>query len=189
MSVLRGVGLVVFLLSALGCSSREQQCADAIDRGNAAMDRKDFGTAIEEYSEAIRLDPDADAAYHNRGNAYADLGEYAKAIWDFRESIRLAPEEPESYSALAWLLATCPQEDLRNGKRAVELATRACELTNWRDANDLENLAAGYAECGQFEEAVKWQTKAVDLATGLDNLEESRQRLDLFKEGKPFRDK
>ena len=188
MSIRRGVGLVL-LLSSLGCSSREQQSEDALERGNAAMDRRDYGTAIEEYSEAIRLDPDADAAYHNRGNAYADLREYAKAISDYNQSIRLAPEEPESYSALAWLLATCPQDDLRNGKRAVELATRACELTNWRDANDIENLAAGYAECGQFEEAVKWQTKAVELGTGLDKLEESRQRLDLFKERKPFRDK
>ena len=176
------------MLSTLGCSSREQQSDEALERGNAAMDRRDYGTAIEEYSEAIRLDPDADAAYHNRGNAYADLGEYAKAISDFNQSIRLAPEEPESYSALAWLLATCPQADLRDGKRAVQLATRACELTDWQDANDIENLAAGYAECGRFDEAVKWQTKAVALAWPRKPDESPAARVS-FKEGKPYHDK
>jgi serine/threonine-protein kinase len=189
MSMFRGLGLALLLLSALGCSSREQQSDEAIERGNAAMDQHDYDMAIAEYSNAIRLDPESDVAYHNRGNAYADKGEYAKAIADFNQAIRLAPDDPDSYTSLAWLLATCPKDDLRDGKRAVELAMRACNLGRWHDANDIENLAAAHAECGQFEEAVKWQTKAVDLATGLENLEQSRQRLELFKAGKPFRDK
>ena len=189
MGMLRGVGLVAVLLSSLGCLSREEQADAAFDRGNAASDRKDYDTAIAEYSEAIRLDPQFDAAYHNRGSAYADKGEYAKAISDFNEAIRLAPDEPVGYTSLAWLLATCPKAEVRDGERAVRLATRACKLSDWQDANDLENLACAYAECGRFDEAVKWQAKAVDLEMGLENLEESRQRLDLFKAGEPFHDK
>jgi tetratricopeptide (TPR) repeat protein len=189
MAIRRGVGLLVLLLATLGCASREQRSEKAFDRGNAAMARKDYDKAIAEFTEAIRLDPESDGAYHNRAHAYAEKKEYAKAVADYNESIRLNPDEPDSYSNLAWLLATCPKAELRDGKRAVELATRACVLSNWKDANDLENLAAGYAECGQFEEAVQWQTKAVDLGTGLEKLDESRQRLELYKQGKPFREK
>jgi serine/threonine-protein kinase len=189
MFVRRGLVWVVVLLPVLGCSSREEQSEAAFDRGNAAMARKDYDTAIAEFTEAIRLDPESDGAYYNRAHAYADKKEYAKAIADYNEAIRLAPEDASSHTSLAWLLATCPQAEFRDGQRAVELATRACELSDWKDANDLENLAAAYAECGRFDDAVQWQTKAVALGTGLENPDESRQRLDLFKAGKPFRDK
>jgi len=188
MRILRGLGLVVVVLST-GCLSREERSDEAYDRGCAALERKDYDTAIAEFTEAIRLDPESDDAYHNRAHAYADKGEYARAIADYREAIRLAPDDPSSYTSLAWLLATCPKSELRDGKQAVELATRACELAQWRDANDLENLAAAHAECGQFDEAVKWQTKAVALGTGLDNADEARKRIDLYKAGKPFREK
>src|SRR4051794_23795637 len=100
MAILRGVGLLVLLLPALGCSSREQRSEEAFDRGNAAADRKDYDTAIAEFTEAIRLDPQAEGAYHNRANAYADKGEYARAVADYNEAIRLAPDEPASYTGL-----------------------------------------------------------------------------------------
>jgi tetratricopeptide (TPR) repeat protein len=188
MRVRRSLGVLVLLLPALGCSSREEVADEAIDRGNAALDQHDYDTAVAEFTEAIRHDPESDAAYHNRAHAYASKKDYARAIPDYNESIRLAPEDPESYTDLAWLLATCPDANLRDGKRAVGLATRACDLNRWRDANDIENLAAGYAECGQFDEAVKWQAKALDVGTGLLHRDEARQRLDLYKAGKPFRE-
>jgi tetratricopeptide (TPR) repeat protein len=185
----RVFGLLIVLVPIVGCLSREERSDEAFDRGNAALERKDYDTAIAEFTEAIRLDPQADDAYHNRAHAYAEKREYAKAIADYNEAIRLNPDDPASYTSLAWVLATCPKDELRNGKRAVGLATRACELTDWQDANDLENLAAAYAECGQFDEAVKWQAKAVAVNTGLQDPDEARQRLDLYKGRKPYREK
>src|SRR5262245_47540364 len=140
MDFCRGIGLSVVLLSALGCSSREQQSDDAYGRGIVAMDRKDYDTAIAEFTEAIRIDPESDGAYHNRAHAYAEKKQYAKAIADYNQAMRLAPDEGDSYTSLAWVLATCPDASLRDGKRAVQLATKACELADWEDANDLENL-------------------------------------------------
>jgi serine/threonine-protein kinase len=87
---------------------------------------------------------------------------------------------------VAWLLATCPDGALRDGARAVEAGMRACELSAWNQAQIIDTLAAAYAECGKFDEAVKWQQKAVDLAGDKDR-EELRTRLELFKKGKAYR--
>ena len=68
-----------------------------------------------------------------------------------------------AYNNLAWVLATCPKDNLRQGKRAVELAERACKLADWKDVASLGSLAAAYAECGEYKEAQKWQKKAIEL--------------------------
>lgn len=80
------------------------------------------------------------------------LEQYGEAILDLSEATRMAPEESPGLGHLALALATCPNEHLRDGKRAVELATKACELTRWRDFPSLQALAAAHAECGAFPE-------------------------------------
>lgn len=187
--VIRRGFLLLILLATVGCVSRDDQADDAFDRGNDALDQHDYDKAIAEFTEVIRLDPEDAGAYHNRAHAYCSKKEYAKAVADYNEAIRLTPDDPDSITSLAWLLATCPDDKVRDGKRAVELATRAGDLNRWKDANDMENLAAAHAECGKFDEAVKWQTKAMDVTVGLQNLDDSRRRLKLYKEGKPFRDR
>ncbi len=87
---------------------------------------------------------------------------------------------------LAWLLATCPDDKYRDAKRSVELATKACELTGWRQWNNLDTLAAAYAETGNFTEAVKWQEKALELVPG-QRKPEIAHRLELYKSGTPYR--
>ena len=62
---------------------------------------------------------------------------------------------------LAWTLATDSNDDVRNGKRAVKLAERACEADGWKDAAYIDTLAAAYAEMERWEEAVAMQEMAL----------------------------
>jgi WD40 repeat protein len=102
------------------------------------------------------------------------------------------PDTIASIKKLAWLQATCPAAEFRNGAKAIESATKACRLTNWNKAEYIGTLAAGYAAADDFATAVKWQKKAIDLlpederAKWKANYEE---RLRLYESGKSYHDK
>ena len=83
---------------------------------------------------------------------------------------------------LAWLLATCPNPDLRDGQRAMQLAQRACELTEWKEHNLLDTLAAAYAQLGEFDRAIDYQTKAIELAPKKTS-KQYRTNLELYRVG------
>ncbi|MEK7842393.1 MAG: hypothetical protein AAB197_06930, partial [Deltaproteobacteria bacterium] len=73
--------------------------------------------------------------------------------------------------------------------KALEYAKKACELTDWKDPYKLDTLAAAYAEAGQFDEAIKWQEKALEFPEyPKDEREKADLRLKLYKEGKPYRE-
>src|SRR5439155_946642 len=93
-----------------------------------------------------------------------------------------------SYKSLAWLLATSWDDPVRDGTKAIELATKACELTGWTDPDSFHTLAAAYAEAGKFDHAVKWQKKALEHPEGVSaaGVEQFKQRLKLYEAGKPY---
>jgi len=70
--------------------------------------------------------------------------------------------------------------------QAVADAQQACELTQWQEVEYVDTLAAAYAESGNFDEAVRWQEKAVELAPD-DRKDHYRINLKLYKSGMPFR--
>lgn len=135
------------------------------DRGLAWAARKDYTKAIADFSTSIKMAPHRTRSYYNRALAYIELKMFDKALADFDATIRVNPEFDEAYLRRAWLLASCPNVRLRDPKRAVESATRACELTHWHKAHDIGGLAAVCAETGQVAEALKWHSKAIELMT------------------------
>lgn len=70
----------------------------------------------------------------------------------------------------------------------MENATRACELTKWTSPLALSTLAAAHAEAGAFDEAVMWQTKAVEAAAPDSDPTVAQSRLELYQAGKPYRE-
>ena len=147
-----------------------------------------LGKALEAYTVALAADGDRPFARQARADAYLNLGMQKEAIADYEIALKLDPNNSGILNNLAWVLATSPDDALRNGPRAIELALKGCELTEYRQAHIVSTLAAAYAETGDFEMARRWSEKSVEL--GDDSLKDQlRKELASYKAEKPWREK
>lgn len=156
-------------------------------RGDAWLDKKDYGKAIENYTSALALDSKDAGAYLNRGIAWEGKKDYKKAVADYSEASVLAPGSWEAFVGLAWIRATCPEAGFRDGKKAVELASKALKLSETSNGHD--TLAAAYAETGDFERAIAEQRQALeDMMLDKEERKKRKARLELYRAKKPYRD-
>jgi len=151
--------------------------------------------AIELTNEILTREPKNVSALRTRADTMLGLGDHAAAIKDYQTALEIGIESPQQKSGvlnnLAWVLATSPKDELRNGERSIKFGTEAAELTDFKEPHILSTLAAGYAEKGDFEEAIKWSTKAVELGHEIDHnqVEQLEEELESYKENKPWREK
>jgi tetratricopeptide (TPR) repeat protein len=158
------------------------------NRGLIYMGAKKLDEAIADFTTAIDL-TENETAFLNRGLAYSRKKEYAKAAADYAAAIERNPDSAVGHNQLAWLLSTAPDEKSRDGKRAIDAAKKACELTGHKNGGYLDTLAAAYAETGDFDKAVEWQEKAVQAGDiPIRDLGAARKRLELYKQKKPYRE-
>jgi len=139
--------------------------------------------------KAIRFDSENPLNYCYRAHLWFRLKKYGQAIEDFQTGIEKDYYQQHpflTYNGLAWLYATAHDKQHRNGAEAVKLATKACELTSWKDAAIIDTLAAAYAETGDFQQAEHYQTMAIRLARGSLRAE-LLPRLGLYKAKKAYR--
>ncbi len=119
---------------------------------------------------------------------WSNWGGYVRSAIDYDELIRRYPDLYWAHERKAWILATSPDATYRDGRLAVAAATRASELTNWKDGQVLSTLAAAYAEIGDFASAVLWQERALErVAAQGGRLQPEQDRLSLYKFARPFR--
>ncbi len=144
--------------------------------------------AITIYSELLDEDPENWLALRARADTLLSVGKHAEAIADFEAVLKAEPDNSGALNNLAWVLATSPDDKLRNGKRSIELGTRACEVTKYQLPHILSTLASGYAETGDFETAIKWSTKAVELGDDKEIKEQLQKELESYKQKKPWRE-
>ena len=126
------------------------------------------------------------------------LGLHRDAVKSLEKVIEITPKDYTSLNNLSWLLSTSPVDSVRNGRRALELAEKASELSQYKEAFVLSTLAAAHAEVGNFEKAREWSLKGIDLAkkTTTNKTEEEQKELlehlqnelDHFKRDEPFRE-
>ena len=166
--------------------------------GIALGEKGQTAGAIDQFNEAIRLKPDDAAARYNLGYALFTIGETDKATGEFQEAIRLKPDYQAAFDNLskvmainnmAWALATSPDANVRDGARAVELAERACESTQYRVTMMVGTLAAAYAEAGRFDEAVVTGQKACAMASQqgeTDLLKRNQELVILYQSHQPY---
>jgi tetratricopeptide (TPR) repeat protein len=143
--------------------------------------------AIGVYNDIILGDADNPSALRGRADAYLSLGKQGEAIADYEQALKVDPKNSGALNNLAWVLATSPDDELRNGKRAIELAKQACEVTEYKQAHILSTLAASYAEAGDFDTAINWSKKAVELGTEQLKGQLSKE-LESYQTQKPWRE-
>ena len=81
------------------------------------------------------------AALNDLGNALLQKGDFSEAISNYQKGFQADPLDLSIRENLSWLLATCPDDSVRNGKRALELALEANSLTGGEDPVALHILA------------------------------------------------
>jgi tetratricopeptide (TPR) repeat protein len=127
--------------------------------------------------------------YESKARSCMDYGRYDAAKKSLEQAVRLQPSDPSMLNDLAWMLATSKDNRVRDGRRAVAIATKACKLGGWENAFSIDTLAAASAATGDFADAVKYQRLAIlrlgqeDRKTELSGME---QRLQLYSSGKSF---
>jgi tetratricopeptide (TPR) repeat protein len=143
----------------------------------------------------VKSDPTDWQAYRLRGDIQLAMGNHAQAIEEYEKAVENISKDEEDYSGvlnnLSWVLSTSPDDSVRNGNRALELALQACEMTKYKEPHILSTLAAAYAETKDFDKAKEWSVKAVELGRekGHEQLEQLEQELKSYQDGKPWREK
>ncbi len=161
-----------------------------VNRGNAWRGKHEWQKALEDYERALAVDENYAPAYHNRALTLAEQGEYVEALKDFQKAIELNENYASAYNGWAWILATCPLDELRDAKQAVALAEKACRLD--RDEwNHFGTLAAAYARLEDWDRAAKAQRHAQSMLPESASQTERTavaERLELFEKQQPYTD-
>jgi tetratricopeptide (TPR) repeat protein len=146
--------------------------------------------AVAHFRKALEINPAFTEAHFNLGDTlYYLQGNEAEALLHWRQVLRIDPNHVAVLNQAAWVLATSSDDSLRNGGEAVQLATRAAQLSGGRNPAILDTLAAACAEAGRFSEAVEItnRTLANAMARGDTRLAEAETaRLALYQAGTPF---
>jgi len=191
------IGFVLFAIgtlaiAALGCALllpiySHVESSLLLQEGKAASANGENDSAMAELTQAIALNPKDPTAYEVRADVDVAKGNYAQIIADYKQAMLFDPKNAVVVNNYAWTLATCPDASLRDGKKAVEFATRACELSNWQYAASIDTLAAAYAEAGDFDSAVKWENKYLtSLSLSPSDAADGQARLALFQAHQPY---
>lgn len=134
--------------------------------------------AVEIFDAILKEHPDNINALRGKGDALLSYGKHAEAVEAYETALKIeADETGGTLNNLAWVLATSPYDEVRNGDKALEYGVKACEATDYKQAHILSTLAAAHAEKGDFEAARKWSKEAVKLAGEDESTAEIRDHL------------
>jgi tetratricopeptide (TPR) repeat protein len=137
--------------------------------GLALNDTGRVDEAIVAWSSAVRLQPEMAEAQESLGMAYYSERKYSDAAAHLRIAAGLKPDRVFVLNLSAIVLATCPDDSVRNDAAAVLLAERARTLTKGQNALVLDTLSASYAEAGRFPDAIDTEQQAINIAVQQGN--------------------
>ena len=148
--------------------------------------------ALPHYTAILSADPDHAAAHNDLGVSLVRAGRHAEGVEHLRRAYTLDEQYLASGNSIAWVLATNPDDRLRDGTQAVLIAREINARTGDREPALLETLAAAHAENGEFAQAMATIERAMAVTTAAGQTRETellRTRLDLYRSEQPFRDR
>jgi len=165
---------------------RPQSIAPRLNRATLYGMQGKTDLALQDLDAILEIDAENVEGHRLRGSVYENRHDYINAWLDYQAALNIEPDNPYLCNALAWLLATCPDPEIRDGRKAVTLARKACELNDWSFAFPIDTLAAAYAESGDFEQAVKYQELALNQNDDQNEQPGMEQRLGLYQRHQPY---
>jgi tetratricopeptide (TPR) repeat protein len=154
------------------------------------MRRGRVSEAIAHSEEALRIRPGDADAQNNLGLALLQTGDVKRAVAHLQKALEIDPGHMNAEVNLAWVLATSPDDSLRNGARAVQLAEDVVNRAGHPNAIVLRTLAAAYAETGRFNDAIATAQQAIEIAkvTGNKGLIADLERsISAYQSNQPIR--
>jgi tetratricopeptide (TPR) repeat protein len=157
----------------------------------ALLQKGRLAEAMVHYRKFFEIEPENVEARNILGTALIQQGRIREAIEQWQDALAIEPENGNAASNLAWVFATCPDDSIRDGRRAVELAEKALRISGGKIPMILRVLAAAYAEDGRFSQAIESAQRGADLANSQGNpalAAELQSNIALYQAGTPLRD-
>ncbi|PYJ11900.1 MAG: hypothetical protein DME93_08885, partial [Verrucomicrobia bacterium] len=157
----------------------------------AFLQKGQVADAMIHYRKLLEIQPENVEARNIVGTVLIQQGRVREAIEQWQETLAIQPENGNAASNLAWVFATCPEDSIRNGPQAVELAEKALRLSGEKIPMIFRILAAAYAESGLFTQAIETAQRGIELANHQGNpglADELQSNIALYQAGRPLRD-
>jgi protein O-mannosyl-transferase len=157
----------------------------------ALLQKGRLAEAMVHYRKFLEIEPQNVEARNILGTALIEQGRVKEAIEQWQDALAAEPDNGNAASNLAWVFATCPEDSIRDGYRATELAENALRISGGKIPMIFRILAAAYAENGRFSQAIETAQRGAELANAQGNpglAAELQNNIALYQAGRPLRD-
>jgi protein O-mannosyl-transferase len=157
----------------------------------ALLQKGQVADALVHYRKLVELQPDNIEVHNIVGTVLVQQGRIREGVEKWEKVLAIQPDNGNAMSNLAWVFATSPDDSLRDGVRAIQLAERALRISGHRIPILFRTLASAYAESGQFSEAIQTAQHGIELANSHGNsglATELQSNIALYQAGRPLRD-
>ena len=156
--------------------------------GNLQAGQGEYDGAADDFTQSVSADPDNPQPQFGLAVALMMAERYPEALASLDKSATKFPDNVAMKHVLARLLATCPDESVRDGQRSRQLATEVMESSP--GAEHAQTLAMALAELGDFEQAANLQRQVITRIRETGSQEDTtimQQRLEKFEQQQPVR--
>jgi Tfp pilus assembly protein PilF len=157
----------------------------------ALLQKGQVTDALIHYRKLMELQPDNIEIHNIVGTVLVQQGRITEGVEEWEKVLLIQPDNGNALNNLAWVFATSPDDSLRDGNRAVQLAEQAMRISGGRMPMIWRTLAAAYAENGRFVEAIQTAQRGIELAHNQGNsglAAELQNTIALYETGRPLRD-